>query len=67
MTMSVDTIAIDLASATVTQQCAMCYLLTALAAFSDTTHDSIASAGLIPQLVALSRPKYVVGGDVSAI
>lgn len=60
---AVDTIAIDIPGATVQQQCAMCYLLTALAAFSESTHAAIVSAGLVPQLVALCRPKCLIGGQ----
>lgn len=63
--LSVDTIAIDLPSATADLQSAMCYLLSALAAFSDATHASIASTGLVPQLVAFSRPRCLIGDNVS--
>ena len=63
---AVDTIALDLSAATVSQQCSMCYLLTALAAFSESTHAAIVAAGLVPQLVALSRPKCLIGGQVGA-
>ena len=62
-----NSIAIDLPMASVAQQSAMCYLLTALVAFSEGTHGAIVSAGLVPQLVALCRPKCLIGGHVSAM
>ncbi|GAX76301.1 hypothetical protein CEUSTIGMA_g3746.t1 [Chlamydomonas eustigma] len=52
----VDTISIDLPSSGLPLQSAMCFLLTALAAFSDSTHTAIVASGLVPQLVALCRP-----------
>jgi hypothetical protein len=39
----------------------MCFLLTALVAFSDATHDTVISSGLVPQLVVLCRSKSEVG------
>lgn len=41
-------------------KCAMCFLLTGLAAFSDTTHEIMISNGLVPQLVGLCRAKTSV-------
>jgi hypothetical protein len=41
-------------------QSAMCFLLTALVAFSDATHDAVISSGLVPQLVVLCRSKSEV-------
>ncbi len=49
-------IASELLTARTTLQCAMCYTLTALVAFSFDTHATVAAAGLVPQLVALCRP-----------
>lgn len=52
---AVDKIAIDMPAAPIRLQSAMCYLLTALAAFNQDSHARISAAGLIPQLVSICR------------
>lgn len=52
---SVDLIVRELPGARTSMQCAMCHLLTALVAFSFATHEAVAEAGLVPQMVSLCR------------
>jgi hypothetical protein len=52
----VELINTELGQARTTLQSAMCFLLTALVAFSFGTHPMVAATGLVPQLVALCRP-----------
>ncbi|KXZ55044.1 hypothetical protein GPECTOR_3g203 [Gonium pectorale] len=51
----VDLIANTLSDSSVDLQCAMCFLLTAFAAFADSSHAPMMRSGLVPKLVLLCR------------
>ncbi|GLI60450.1 hypothetical protein VaNZ11_002607 [Volvox africanus] len=57
----VDLISNTLNDSSVDLQCAMCFLLTAFAAFADSSHAPMMRAGLVPKLVLLCRTQ--VGGN----
>ncbi|EFJ50517.1 hypothetical protein VOLCADRAFT_103968 [Volvox carteri f. nagariensis] len=51
----VDLISNTLSDSSVDLQCAMCFLLTAFAAFADSSHAPMMRSGLVPKLVMLCR------------
>ncbi|GFR48254.1 hypothetical protein Agub_g10119 [Astrephomene gubernaculifera] len=57
----VELISHTLSDSSVDLQCAMCFLLTAFAAFADSSHAPMMRSGLVPKLVMLCRTTEVGG------